>query len=277
MKYFIILFLFCLIFLILIFKFEKTSFPQNHQKIQILIKSNDKEVVEFVKRYNQNIQKIRTLIYKKIIVRFQKSIFLKAKADLFFKKNNNVRIIINGLMSKQMDIGSNEEIFWFWSKHIDPPCYYYSNHNDLGKTCLKTPLNPDWLIESMGLKEISIQDIEFVEINGEKGLKQNKFGTFGEKINVFTLIDLEKDIVLKRYLCDSENNVIASVDYVDYLSIHGINIPNKLEISWFDEEIFMTWDITDIEVNIEIPAETWSMPEEQSINLINVASQGYEE
>lgn len=256
-KYFyVIIFLFITIIIVLAIKRNAL----NPQKLEFVTQEENEELLFLIREINQNNDRIHSLSYSKVKIYLKKGFWIKTKAKLYFKQEKNIRIIIENFFGKQIDIGSNEELFWFWSSYMTPPTYYFSRHQDLNKTNLKTPLNPNWIIESMGFKSIEVKNIVFIKTEQYQGIKQIRSSSSGENISIITLIDPLKRIVVKKFLCDSDNQVIATVEYKNYISIDDIKIPDHIIINWYSENIFMEWKITEIKLNIPIKEDIWIMP-----------------
>jgi hypothetical protein len=54
----------------------------------------------------------------------------------------------------EVDLGSNDQEFWFWIKRADPPRQYYCTYKDLEEgrvRHLPFPFQPEWILEAMGL------------------------------------------------------------------------------------------------------------------------------
>lgn len=256
-KYFyVIIFLFITIIIVLAIKRNAL----NPQKLEFVTQEENEELLFLIRKINQNNDRIHSLSYSKVKIYLKKGFWIKTKAKLYFKQEKNIRIIIENFFGKQIDIGSNEELFWFWSSFMTPPTYYFSRHQDLNKTNLKTPLNPNWIIESMGFKSIEVKNIVFIKTEQYQGIKQIRSSSSGENISIITLIDPLKRIVVKKFLCDSDNQVIATVEYKNYISIDDIKIPDHIIINCYSENIFMEWKITEIKLNIPIKEDIWIMP-----------------
>ena len=266
-KYLLIIFL----FLCLIIVFLLKQNPTQPLKISTIPQDSDQKLIFCVKKINENTKKIFSLNYKNIKIRLVKGFYFKTKGELYFERNKKLRMIISNLTGKQMDIGSNEDIFWFWSKYMEPPIYYFSKHQNLIKINLKAPLCPEWIIESMGLKEIDIKNSSFIKTKNYQGIKTLKTGISEENFNIFTLIDTDKNVVVLRYLCDLEDNIIVSVEYKNYIYVKEIQIPTHFIINWHQENIFMEWEVFNAELNESIKKNIWKMPSLEALDISNIS------
>ena len=59
-----------------------------------------------------------------------------------------------------LDLGSNDAEFWFWIRRNDPPGVYFCRHDQfaaLSPARQMIPIQPDWLIDALGVSRSSIR------------------------------------------------------------------------------------------------------------------------
>jgi len=63
-------------------------------------------------------------------------------------------------MGTEIDLGSNDELFWFWVKRSDPKAIYYAKHEEFANSPTRSiiPIEPEWLIETLGIIELKETD-----------------------------------------------------------------------------------------------------------------------
>jgi hypothetical protein len=77
-------------------------------------------------------------------------------ADVAFERPRRFRLRAGtGLTGTEIDLGSNDEVFWFWMRRNQPPAIYYCRHDQFAtsQARLSTPFEPGWLIEALGIME----------------------------------------------------------------------------------------------------------------------------
>ncbi len=72
---------------------------------------------------------------------------IAVKSSISYEKSLNFRMINSSFFGKEVDVGSNEKEFWFWSKRMKPPALFHTIHDNLKNTNLKTPFHPLWIKE----------------------------------------------------------------------------------------------------------------------------------
>jgi hypothetical protein len=230
------------------------------------IPKSDHKIFELISRINEKSSEIQSLYLEKMPIKFQQNfISFKANGEIAMLKDINFRLKVSSkITGKEMDIGSNDNFFWFWSKRMNPPYLHYANHKDLSKTMLRTALNPNWMIESLNVQEIKKDNITVAYFKNFYAIIQNRISANLEKVTLVLLLDPQKETIVGRYLYDINGKMIASTEYENGTGI----VPNKIFIQWYEENIFLTWDLSEIKINLGINPSYWIMPNmKNSINM----------
>lgn len=214
------------------------------------------EVYECVKRINEKNSKITSIIADKVKILVWHDFGVVVNGKIAMKKDRFFRLKVSGYRGPEMDIGSNDKVFWFWSRSMPNPALYYAKHEDLRKTMLKTPLNPSWLMESLSLNEISMENVEIIRVNNYWAILQSRNSALGEKIVIATLLDPQRDVIIGHYLYNEQNNLVASAEIKEFDG----DIPKKILIVWYDENVRMEWDIINPQINTSIDNSYWQLP-----------------
>jgi len=254
----LILLLFTL--LILIYQ-SKTYIPDNLYVLnsENIFSNNDEkisEIPELCKKINSKMDKIKNIYCKRMPIIYSKSIKLNLNGEMGYE-SGNFRLKINHFLSgKEIDMGSNEEMFWFWSKRAKPVALYYSYHKDINKTFLKTVLSPEWVIKSLYVNKINIEDAEFVK-RGENYIIRKRIKDHNDQEFIYIiLIDKNKEIILGKYLYNLKGKLSASTEYSNFKN----GIPNYMIINWHEENIKILFDLKDAEYNVQIDQSFWNPP-----------------
>ena len=61
-----------------------------------------------------------------------------------------------GLTGPEVDLGSNDELFWFWVRRNQPPALFFCRHDQFAACRARQmiPIDPKWLIEALGVAEL---------------------------------------------------------------------------------------------------------------------------
>lgn len=212
---------------------------------------------------------IQNLIYNDLQIKIKSRFSANLQAALAVEKDKRFRMGVQSFVGKEMDIGSNDVHFWFWSKRMNPPALHYAKHADIDKTLLKTPLNPMWLLECLGISEIKTQGVEIAQINGNWAIIEDRVSN-NTPVTKVTLIDRKNKRIIGHYLYNHEGKMEASAEVVEFQNIENHDIPANMVIIWYSEGIRMEWNINDPIINKNIDSSTWEMPQmNQMIDMAN--------
>lgn len=220
----------------------------------------EKQIFDVIKAINDKNKKLKNLYVPSISIRVKHQMTFGATGRIYFEKEKLYKMTVRSIFGQEMDIGSNDTHFWFWSKRMNPPDLFYARHEDLDRAMLKTPLNPSWMIESLTLSEIPIKDVEVGEFKGNWIIKQKRKAARGEDVVVATLIAKDNPRVLGNYLYNSQGKMIASTEISNHYEIQNVLVPKTMFITWHEEGLTMEWRLNSPQINVNISKSVWDLP-----------------
>lgn len=259
--------LFCFIFifsLLIVINYNKINHIPEPIKINEIKYEKKEETNPFVVKLNEKNNRISSISYD------ESKIYLDGinlKANINYSKNLNFRMISRSIFGIESDIGSNGEEFWFWSKRMKPSYLFYSNHSDLKKTRLRTPFNPHWMMQILGVNEIKTFDKSFYykEYLAIVSYDENNYGS---KITRIQLLNTKKNCFFAHYIFNSYDELIVSAEVSEYYSVGEFNVPKLININWIEENLQVKWQLGNPTINKKINPNYWKMPTNyQKMNL----------
>ncbi len=81
---------------------------------------------------------------------------LQASYALERPRRLRLRAELSRLSGSELDLGSNDEIYWMWVKRSDQPAVYWGRHDEYAQSSAREilPVPPEWLIEALGVVEL---------------------------------------------------------------------------------------------------------------------------
>ena len=107
---------------------------------------------EVITAVNNNNAKIRSLYTTDATV--SASLIPSLRANLALERPRRFRMRAEtGITGPEADVGSNDQLFWFWVRRLQPPAMYYCSHRQFPVSRVRelVPVEPDWLIEALGI------------------------------------------------------------------------------------------------------------------------------
>lgn len=216
---------------------------------------NSDPIINKINDNSKNINKIQSKI------KIQQGIF-SIYGFIAFEKPNNFSMVCNSILGKELEIGSNKDYFWFFSRNMKPKALYYCFAGDVEKTRLRKIFYPSLLKEFLCIHEIN-----------NKKLKINKDFIYSEeKINlgqqVFDKITIIKNNKIIGYLLFENDKMIIKIEILEFQKIDKKILPKKIKIEWIEENIEQEWILSETQINSNF--SSWSMPDYKiKINLVD--------
>ena len=118
------------------------------------------------------------------------------------------------LTGDEVDMGSNDELFWFWVKRNEPPALFYARHNQFAGSAAQRlmPIEPQWLLDAIGFTEFRPGDVHTgpTALGNGKVEIQSVMQTRTGQLTKRTVVDATRAWVLEQHVYDAQGTLIAS-------------------------------------------------------------------
>jgi hypothetical protein len=173
---------------------------------------------------------------------------------LQFERPRNFKLVMRSAGTTQVDIGSNDQGFWIWTKERrgDEKNVLVGSYNADGSSSTGANMQPDWIIEAMGLREYSEQDRARISIAASPTLPKGY--TLSEKLTSTTGQNLLKQTEIdatglprsrKLYLLDkTPRTLLAEASIAHYQPVATTAgdksgkpvealVPDSMKLVWY--------------------------------------------
>jgi hypothetical protein len=165
----------------------------------------------------------------------------------------------------ELDIGSNDDLFWLWIRRHQPPVMLFCRHDQYAQSSARRllPIRADWMPELLGLVRFDPENRHegpFLLPDGRLEIR-SRIGTTG--------------LVVEQHLFTPAGERLASVrtsrHRVDPQS--GAALPRLVEVSWPASGIEFQLELTAISTNVPTtdPGQLWQMPAYEGYEPIDLA------
>lgn len=179
----------------------------------------------------------------------------------------------------EVDLGSNDDLFWMWIRRSQPPAMYFCRHDQYAASAAKQimPVEPQWIVEAMGLVQFSPADLPQGPTpvgQGRVQIRTVRRSATGDLTKV-TVLDASRGLVLEQHLYDPQGNRIATAITNQHRRdpVTGAILPRHIEIQYPGAQLSLRIDIANLQVNV-LPAESpqlWAKPEYTGYPNVNLA------
>jgi len=168
----------------------------------------------------------------------------------------------------EVDLGSNDTLFWFWVRRENPPAVYFCRHDQFATSAARqvVPVSPDWIAQAMGLVSFDAgeqHDGPYPVRGGKLEIRSTSPGQNGARR--VTIVDESTGIVLEQHVYDAQGTRVAS----SVMSGHQrdpntqVIMPRRVRIDWPGSNFALTIELADLQINrlSADPAMLFAMPE----------------
>lgn len=246
---------------------------RNHNKLYYLISILLLITIGFCLN-NKNSQKQDTIIYNsEIIEEINKNYkdiktlncdvnsfgIVPTNGSLFYEKSNNFRLILKSIFDKELDLGSNEKIYWFWIKRFNNKIYFWERSKN---SQVIDEFDPEYVKESLGIDEIPkksiiLQSGEYYKIIS---CRKNQNGK-----NVIKIWIVLKGKIIEHQLYDDNKNLILICKIKKFIEIDNKYFPCQIEI--ISNQLKLNLNLKNIKINEKINESKWMIPNGESVDI----------
>jgi hypothetical protein len=195
--------------------------------------------------------------------------FPALRANVAFERPRRFRLRAEtAIAGPELDLGSNDELFWFWVRRSFPPALFYCRYGQFETSPVRhaLPIRPEWLIEALGINEFDPNLPHQGPIplsDGRYEVRTVRETSDGPTTKV-TVVDGMRGLVVEQHVYDAQGRLVAS----SVISRHrrdplsGLYVPQVVDIHSASAQFSMRLDLGTVHVNrLEgDPALLWSMP-----------------
>lgn len=197
-------------------------------------------------------------------------------------KPRNFRMGAKLVGSQAVDMGSNNQEFWWWISKGDPFLFHCS-YQDLGtgQVRMPFPFQPEWIMEALGMAEYGPPENYTVNATptAVELIQQTKAsnGQQVRKITVFSRAPARENVpqISAHILQDANGKEICTARITEVQSVGGVTIPKKLVINWPQESMELKMMLKDVKVNqppdAQRQARLFTRPQLQGVATYDLA------
>lgn len=234
---------------------------------------------EVVAVVNANVDKIQSWKADNVKISANNGgISMPVSGHLYVEREHRLRLEVTSIAGKEVDFGSNDEIFWIWSRRgngPNPPVYYASHNDlDLAQKQFPIPFEPKWLMEALSIAPLTTENVRMDSAPGiaEIVLTSDHVLPSGQPVRKIVKVDSCRGRVIEHSTYDANNHPLVRVRMSDHRldKNTGALLPRYVKLDWPQQEMSMEMNLGMIEVNpTSIPSAVWQ-PEIKGAPMVNL-------
>ena len=189
------------------------------------------------------------------------------RTNIAFERHRRLRLRAGtGITGAELDMGSNDELFWIWIKRQPP--LYYCRHDQFALSPARRmlPIDPEWLIEALGIAELDpglAHQGPFPQPGGRLEIRTVRQTADGPATKI-TLVDAATGVVVEQRVHDSQGLLVARASASRHRRdpMSGLIMPGVVKIECPRAQLSMWLELGKVDINSPRgnPAELWAMP-----------------
>jgi len=229
---------------------------------------------------NRNSQTIRNFTTESASI-YLPGVMIPLHSRLAFERPKRLRIqgSVSSLGSQEFDFGSNDDLFWLWTRKGEKEMWY-CRHDQYPISPVRSaiPIDPDWLLEALGIVEFKPTDQHFGPTrlaDGNWEIVSHCNTPSGQYIKR-TVIDSKIGWVIRQELYTPQNQLVALAEATDLRFDRGTGIyyVKKVSVQCQGMDGRMTIDLGSPTFNTSVPmaSSMFLMPTFEGYRAVDLCS-----
>jgi len=258
------------------------GFVKNNDRPTTPASSEPPSTAQLVEYLNNNAGRIQGLRVEELDLTCTQGIkSFGLRGTMVTEKPRNFRLVAKTLGNPVVDLGSNDQEFWYWISKGDP-YQFYCSYKDLKEgrvNRMPFPFQPEWVMESMGLGPYGPPEKYKLEYDADTVKLVEKTtspqGTPVRKVIVFKRTEVQApNAQVTDYLLvdDASGKEICGAHITDVQIDRATNaiVPKRIALRWPSEKLTLALRLDELSLNPQVPRQVFqrqTMPNIQSFNL----------
>lgn len=170
---------------------------------------------------------------------------------------------------QEIDLGSNDELFWLWARRGQPPGVYFCRHAQFANSNIRQmmPVEPSWLLAAVGIVDIdpaSVFDGPLPRNDGTVEIRSWLPSSSGTLQRVMK-IDARRAWVVGQYVYDQSGRTLlasAEAETHRYYPLEQVSLPELVSIRLPPANMALKINLGVVQIN-QLTADQnqlWAMP-----------------
>ncbi len=149
--------------------------------------------------------------------------------------NFRLQAQLSPFTGREIDLGSNPDLFWFWARMNEQPGVYYARHSQFAQSPARdlVPIQPDQLIQALGLVRLEPHHQHSQPTPRDSLLEvRSQLPTPRGNMTRVLLLDPKYGWVVQQHLYDANGQLLLSATASEhrYYRDKNVSMPHHLEI-----------------------------------------------
>ncbi len=226
---------------------------------------------QIVAAVNQNSSRIQSLSATGVTITIPDVLNLPLlSGNMAAERPGRFRLTAGTIAGQELDVGSNDELFWMWVRRNQPPGVYFCRHAQFANSNIRQmmPVEPSWLLAAVGIVDIdpaSVFDGPLPSARGQGTVELRSWlNSASGRLQRVTVIDARRAWVIEQDIYDpSGTQLLASAraDSHRYYEREQVSLPDRVTIQLPPANFRMQINLGVMQINQLAPnPQLWALP-----------------
>ncbi len=204
---------------------------------QVLMENASRD--QIIAAVNQNSARIQSLTITGATITVPDTLGLPLlSGNIAAERPNHFRLTAGtAVTGQEIDLGSNDDLFWIWIRHNQPPGVYFCRHTEFANSNIRQmmPVEPSWLLAALGMIDIdpaNVFDGPLPRSDGTVELRTWLPSASGNLQRV-VVIDARRAWVVEQHVYDQSGKTLLASAVAEthrYYPIEQVSLPELVSI-----------------------------------------------
>jgi hypothetical protein len=172
---------------------------------------------------------------------------------------------------QEIDLGSNDELFWLWVRRNQPPAVYFCRHAQFAGSNIRQvmPVEPSWLLAALGMIDIDPALVFDGPLPSPRGNGTVELRTWLPSANGnlqrIILIDATRAWVVEQHVYDQAGTTLLASAVAEshrYYPVEQVSLPERVSIRLPTANIAMRINLGVVQINQlqNDRSQLWTLP-----------------
>jgi hypothetical protein len=203
---------------------------------QVLIEGATRE--QIIAAVNQNSAKIQSLSVTGAQITIPDTMELPLlTGNIAAERPGRFRLTAGTAFGQEVDVGSNDELFWMWVRRNQPPAVYICRHDQFAGSNIRQimPVEPAWLLAAMGIVDIDPASVFEGPLPRGDGTVElwSWMPSASGTLRRITVVDARRAWVVEQHVYDQSGSKLLASAVAEshrYYEVEQLSLPDRLSI-----------------------------------------------
>jgi hypothetical protein len=176
------------------------------------------------------------------------------RAHMCCERPKSFRLNAEVLGKPAVDMGSNNQEFWYWISKAEPPYLVHCSYQDLaqGGVRMPFPFQPEWVLAALGMGEYGpAEQYQVRQRSAYLDLIQETVNSQNQRVRKVTVFNRSRSPVqVQAYLLqDANGKEICSAYIQEVQNVGGAMLPRRIKLIWPEARLQLTMKLEDVTIN----------------------------